>query len=70
MLIKIGENSATVTPFGSLASAGHGGNGSPNPRTIRYRPSVIKLALQFIWLRCVAPKRARLVSPTNSRPAL
>jgi hypothetical protein len=69
MLIQIGENSATVTPFGSLASAGRGGNGTPNPRTIRYRTSAMKLALQFIWLRCVAPKLARPVLPTKSRPA-
>lgn len=69
MLIKIGENAATVTPFGSLASAGHS-NGTQNPRTVRYRSTAIKSALQFIWLRCVAITRARLVWPTKSRRAL
>jgi hypothetical protein len=70
MLVKIGDNSATMTPFGSLTSAGHGGNATPNPRTALYRPSAIKLALRFIWSRCVAQKRARLVLPTKSRPEL
>ena len=70
MLIKIGENSASLTSFGSLASAGHGGDSILNARTVHHRPSGIKLAWQFIWLRCVALKRARLVLPTKSRPAL
>jgi hypothetical protein len=66
MLIQIGERSATVTPFGSLASAGHRRDGT----LAGYRPSAIKLALQFIWLRCVALRRGRLVLPTKSRLAL
>jgi hypothetical protein len=71
MLIQIGEKSATVTPFGSLASAGHRSDGTPNVGLVRYRPSAIKLVLQFIWLRSsVALKRARLALPTKSRPAL
>jgi hypothetical protein len=69
MLIQVGENSATVTPFGSLANAGHGGDGTLNAGIVHYRPSVTRLALQFIWLVCVALKRARPVLPTKSRPA-
>jgi hypothetical protein len=50
MLIQIGENSATLTPFGSLASAGHSADGdsNPNARPVRYRSSAIKLALRWI----------------------
>ena len=46
MLIQIGGNSATVTPFGSVGYSD--GDGTPNARTVRYRPSVIKLALRWI----------------------
>jgi len=71
MLIQIGENSASPTSFGSLASAGHGGDGTPVARISGYRTSPIKLALHFIWLwSSVALKRARVALPTMSRPAL
>jgi hypothetical protein len=69
MLIKIGENSASLTSFGSLASAGRGSDGSPSARTVINRPRVMRLALQLIWLRCVALKRARPVLLTKSRLA-
>jgi hypothetical protein len=50
MLIQIGENSATLTPFGSLASAGHSadGDGAVNNKTVRHRPISIKLAWRWI----------------------
>jgi hypothetical protein len=51
MLIQIGENSATLTPFGSLARVGHSadGDGTPIARTGRYRTSAIELALHWIF---------------------
>jgi hypothetical protein len=71
MLIQIGENSASLTSFDSLASSGHDGDGIPIARISGYRRSPIKLALRFIWLwSSVALKRARLALPTRSRPAL
>jgi hypothetical protein len=50
MLIQIGENSATLTPFGSLASASHNADGDRalNGETVRRRPSAIKLVLRWI----------------------
>ena len=48
MLIQIGENSANVTPFGSLGHSA-AGDGTPNARTVRYRPSAIKLTLRWIF---------------------
>jgi hypothetical protein len=47
MLVQIGENSATVTPFGSLASAGD--DYTRNARTNGYRPSAITLALRWVF---------------------
>ena len=46
MLIQIGENSASLTSFGSLASADV--DRIPNATTVGYRPSAIKLALRWI----------------------
>jgi hypothetical protein len=51
MLIQIGENSASLTSFGSLASAGVGG--ISNARTVSYPLSAIKLALR--WIRNLFP---------------
>ena len=45
MLIQIGENSASLTSFGSLASVDHSAVG--------YRPSAIRLA--FRWIRNLFP---------------
>jgi hypothetical protein len=49
MLVQIGENSATLTPFGSLSSAGDEGDDTRNARSKSYRPSAIKLALRRIF---------------------
>jgi hypothetical protein len=38
MLVQIGENSATLTPFGSLSSAGDEGDDTRNARSKSYRP--------------------------------
>ena len=50
MLVQIGEKSATLTPFGSLASAGHSddSDGAANEKAVRYRPSAIKLPWRWI----------------------
>jgi hypothetical protein len=55
MLIQIGENSASLTSFGSLASGGHSADVDriPDATTVGYRPSVIKLALR--WIRNLFP---------------
>jgi hypothetical protein len=55
MLIQIGENSASLTSFGSLANAGHSADVDriPNATTVGYRPSAIKLALR--WIRNLFP---------------
>jgi len=45
MLVQIGENSASLTSFGSLASAGHS--------VVGCRPGAIKLALR--WIRNLFP---------------
>jgi len=45
MLIQIGENSASLTSLGSLASVDHSAVG--------YRPSAIRLA--FCWIRNLFP---------------
>jgi hypothetical protein len=55
MLIQIGENSASLTSFGSLASAGYTADVEriPNAITVGYRPSAFKLALR--WIRNLFP---------------
>jgi hypothetical protein len=50
MLVRIGENSTTLTPFGSLASAGdEGEDAQGSARTDGYHPSAIKLAVRRIF---------------------
>jgi hypothetical protein len=49
MPVQVGENSATLTPFGSLASAGDESEDTRNARTNCYRPSAIKRALRRIF---------------------
>jgi hypothetical protein len=51
MLIQIGENSATLTPFGSLARPDHNADdhGIPNARAVRLRVGAIKVALRWIF---------------------
>jgi hypothetical protein len=53
MLIQIGENSASLTSFGSLASADHSAVGD--------RPSAIRLA--FRWIRNLFPAAWVAVKP-------
>ena len=53
MLIQIGENSASLTSFGSLASVDHSAVG--------YRPSAIRLA--FRWIRNLFPAAWVAVKP-------
>jgi len=53
MLIQIGENSASLTSFGSLASVDHSAVG--------YHPSAIRLA--FRWIRNLFPVAWVAVKP-------
>ena len=49
MLIRIGQNSATLTPFGSLGGAlNTGADGSGHGSLVRRRPNAIKLAWRWI----------------------
>ena len=57
MLIQIGENSASLTSFGSLASADH----SADHSAVGYRPSAIRLA--FRWIRNLFPAAWVAVKP-------
>jgi hypothetical protein len=49
MLVQIGENSTTLTPFGSLASARDEDHGTRNAGTNDDRRSAFKLALRRIF---------------------
>ena len=53
MLIQIGENSASLTSFGSFASVDHS--------VVGYRPSAIRLA--FRWIRNLFPVAWVAVKP-------
>jgi hypothetical protein len=49
MLIQIGQNSATLTPFGSLGGAhSTGADGSGHGSLVHRRPNAIKLAWHWI----------------------
>jgi hypothetical protein len=49
MLVQIGQNSATLTPFGSLGGAhSTGADGSGHGSVVRRRPNAIKLAWHWI----------------------
>jgi hypothetical protein len=66
MLIQIGEKSATVTPFGSLASGGYRSDGTPNVRLVRYRrpsPAPRCSDATLIEARCDVPHRGRTACP-------
>jgi hypothetical protein len=49
MLIQIGQNSATLTPFGSLGGAHSvGADDSRHGNLVRRRPNAVKLAWHWI----------------------
>ena len=46
MLVQIGQNSATVTPFGSLGSANHSADGGG--QSVGRRPNAIRAVWRWI----------------------
>jgi hypothetical protein len=49
MLVQIDQNSATVTPFGSLGSANYSANAKGGEQSFGRRPNAIRLA--WGWIR-------------------
>jgi len=54
MLVQIDQNSATVTPFGSLGGVNDGANANGAGQSFGRRPSAIRLAWRWIC-RLFAP---------------
>jgi hypothetical protein len=48
MLVQIDQNSATVTPFGSLGCANYSANADGGERSFGRRPNAIRLAWRWI----------------------
>jgi hypothetical protein len=48
MLVQIDQNSATVTPFGSLGSANYSADANAGGQGFGRRPKAIKLAWRWI----------------------
>jgi len=48
MLVQIDQNSATVTPFGSLSSVGHSANANGVGQSVGRRPNAIRVAWRWI----------------------
>jgi len=48
MLVQIDQNSATLTPFGSLGSANYSANANGGGQSFDRRPNVIRLAWRWI----------------------
>jgi hypothetical protein len=55
MLVQIGENSTTLTPFGSLAGVRDKGHATRNAEINDYRPGAFRLALRRIFHFFAAP---------------
>ena len=49
MLVQIDQNTATVTPFGSLGIARHRANANAGEQSFGRRPNAIRLA--WCWIR-------------------
>jgi hypothetical protein len=48
MLVQIDQNSATVTPFGSLGSVGYSANANGLGQSVGRRPNAIRVAWRWI----------------------
>jgi hypothetical protein len=48
MLVQIGQNSATVTPFGSLGSANHSADANGGGQSVGRRPNAIRAVWRWI----------------------
>jgi hypothetical protein len=48
MLVQIDQNSATVTPFGSLGSVGYSANVNGVGQSVGRRPNAIRVAWRWI----------------------
>jgi hypothetical protein len=48
MLVQIDQNSATVTPFGSIGSVGYSANANGVGQSVGLRPNAIRVAWRWI----------------------
>jgi len=48
MLVQIDQNSATVTPFGSLSNVGYSANANGVEQSVGRRPNAIRVAWRWI----------------------